>query len=477
MVEQGLAVGIIAAQSIGEPGTQLTMRTFHIGGTAIDVRGRERDTREARRHGRSTRTCNEVTNDDGVLITLKRNGEVAILDDKGRETREVQDPYGRSDPSGQRRRQGPRGQPARAAGTRTRTPILAGEKGVRSATRTSRSARPSARRSTASAGKTGGAVVIEHKGDLHPQIVIEDADGKILDFHHLPAKARIEVRTARPSSRSDDRASAARMWPVRPGHHRWSAAGHRRSSRLEAPRTRPSWPRSRASVETPRRSPQGQDDHPRITARRLEIDHHVPQDKHLLVHDATTSSKPAIPLIDGRWPTAGKTIQGEETPVFNHARCGAERVPSSDVPIVTSTSKCFLKSVHAEQDTGEEARRHPLLPEEVVDRRTFRRINTETQGKVRISDAGDTNLVVGDLSVRRPIVVKEANALADADGKAVELPRPRPRPAGDRPRHCCWASPRPRCSPNRSSLEAVLWETRRCSAQGPSRVRWMNSRV
>ena len=53
-------------------------------------------------------------------------------------------------------------------------------------------------------------VVIEHKGEMHPRIVIEDADGKILDFHYLPAKARIEV-TEGPNhrSRADARSPAA----------------------------------------------------------------------------------------------------------------------------------------------------------------------------------------------------------------------------------------------------------------------------
>ena len=51
LVELGLAVGVIAAQSIGEPGTQLTMRTFHIGGTASRVSRAVDARREARRHG------------------------------------------------------------------------------------------------------------------------------------------------------------------------------------------------------------------------------------------------------------------------------------------------------------------------------------------------------------------------------------------------------------------------------------------
>src|SRR5690606_916371 len=47
---------------------------------------------------------------------------------------------------------------------------------------------------SAGAAAGGALVVIEHKGEMHPRIVIEDETGKILDFHYLPAKARIEVK-------------------------------------------------------------------------------------------------------------------------------------------------------------------------------------------------------------------------------------------------------------------------------------------
>ena len=60
LVEQGLAVGIIAAQSIGEPGTQLTMRTFHIGGTATPRRRGERDPGDALRHASSSSNLTPV---------------------------------------------------------------------------------------------------------------------------------------------------------------------------------------------------------------------------------------------------------------------------------------------------------------------------------------------------------------------------------------------------------------------------------
>jgi DNA-directed RNA polymerase subunit beta' len=84
MVELGEAVGVIAAQSIGEPGTQLTMRTFHIGGTASRVS--EQSTLESKNAG-IVRFLNLATveNKDGDLVAINRNGLLVIQDPKGRE--------------------------------------------------------------------------------------------------------------------------------------------------------------------------------------------------------------------------------------------------------------------------------------------------------------------------------------------------------------------------------------------------------
>jgi len=83
-MEIGEAVGIIAAQSIGEPGTQLTMRTFHIGGTAR--RRIEQTSISAKSPGRiKFINLNAVRNIKGNLVVMNRNGELAILSDQGHE--------------------------------------------------------------------------------------------------------------------------------------------------------------------------------------------------------------------------------------------------------------------------------------------------------------------------------------------------------------------------------------------------------
>jgi DNA-directed RNA polymerase subunit beta' len=84
MVNIGEAVGIIAAQSIGEPGTQLTMRTFHIGGTAS--RRAEQTALQPRNDGRvKFLNLSTVRSKSGDLVVMNRNGELAITDESGRE--------------------------------------------------------------------------------------------------------------------------------------------------------------------------------------------------------------------------------------------------------------------------------------------------------------------------------------------------------------------------------------------------------
>jgi DNA-directed RNA polymerase subunit beta' len=84
-VNIGEATGIIAAQSIGEPGTQLTMRTFHIGGAA--ARGKiEANKLETRTEGTvNVRNANLVRRQDGTLVVMNRHGELIVMDDTGRE--------------------------------------------------------------------------------------------------------------------------------------------------------------------------------------------------------------------------------------------------------------------------------------------------------------------------------------------------------------------------------------------------------
>src|SRR5690349_11308239 len=94
LVNVGEAVGVIAAQSIGEPGTQLTMRTFHIGGAAS--RAAIASSVEAKSNGviGFNSTMRYVTNGKGELVVIARSGEIVIHDEHGRERERHKVPYG-----------------------------------------------------------------------------------------------------------------------------------------------------------------------------------------------------------------------------------------------------------------------------------------------------------------------------------------------------------------------------------------------
>ncbi|KAF0245808.1 MAG: DNA-directed RNA polymerase subunit [Planctomycetota bacterium] len=188
IVEEGLAAGIIAAQSIGEPGTQLTMRTFHIGGVASKTL--EESQIVAKTNGTIRYSGIRVAKArTGEFIVLNRNGEVLINDDKDREIEKYTIPAGAGIKveDGAKIKKGAllvRWDPHNI-------PILAEKDGVvhyediekGKTMKEEIDAKSGVRRK----------VIIEHKGDLHPQVVIKDKAGNILGSYVVPEKAFIEV--------------------------------------------------------------------------------------------------------------------------------------------------------------------------------------------------------------------------------------------------------------------------------------------
>ena len=189
LVELGLAVGIIAAQSIGEPGTQLTMRTFHVGGTA----SRSVEESEIRcKFAGFVRFHNlrVVSNDRGEKVVLNRNGEMLILDQKEREIERHSVPAGavlffeEGDKVKKRAvlcRWDPHNIPilSERGGNVRFEEIVAGK---------------TMKEEVDPVSGVRRMVIVEHKGDLHPQIVIEDENGNPVSFYPIPEKAHIEVR-------------------------------------------------------------------------------------------------------------------------------------------------------------------------------------------------------------------------------------------------------------------------------------------
>ena len=190
LVEIGTAVGIIAAQSIGEPGTQLTMRTFHIGGTAQAVVA----TPEIVTHHAGVISYEDdlrvIRNDDGQNIVLNKNGALVIRDANGRELERVTLQIGTALQSDD----GAEVTPGTiiAIWDPHSVPVLAEKAGIVSfhdfvedvSVQTDRDA------------QTGlqTLVVMESRETLHPQIIISDpATDSVLGYYHIPVGAHVMV--------------------------------------------------------------------------------------------------------------------------------------------------------------------------------------------------------------------------------------------------------------------------------------------
>ncbi|MGL6123569.1 MAG: DNA-directed RNA polymerase subunit beta' [Shewanella sp.] len=93
IINHGEAIGVVAAQSIGEPGTQLTMRTFHIGGAASRASA-ENNVQVKNSGSLKLHNAKHVTNSDGKLVIVSRSSELAVIDELGREKERYKVPYG-----------------------------------------------------------------------------------------------------------------------------------------------------------------------------------------------------------------------------------------------------------------------------------------------------------------------------------------------------------------------------------------------
>jgi DNA-directed RNA polymerase subunit beta' len=189
-IDLGESVGIIAAQSIGEPGTQLTMRTFHIGGTAAAVFKQPQIVakHEGRLRYEDLRTVRAT---DGSWIVLNKNGVISIYDDHGREL-ERHSPVIGAEVSVEDGGRVKKGQPF-VKWDPYNVPILSEQAGtiefrdfIEGVT---------IRREMDEATGLEGTVVMEHKEDLHPQIVLREPGAKeMVGCYTIPAGAHVMVK-------------------------------------------------------------------------------------------------------------------------------------------------------------------------------------------------------------------------------------------------------------------------------------------
>ncbi|MBI2826351.1 MAG: DNA-directed RNA polymerase subunit beta' [Planctomycetia bacterium] len=417
LVEAGMAVGIIAAQSIGEPGTQLTMRTFHIGGTA--ARAVEESEIRAKKQGIAKFTrLKVVRNDEGQQVVLTRNGEISLLDPKGRELEKYEVPAGANllvddnqevQPGVILCQWDPHSIPilAEVSGKVRYEDVIEGE--------TMRAERdPSGHQRR---------MIMEHKGDLHPQVVLEDPSGKILDFYYLPEKAHIEVNEG-------DQISAGTLLAKTPrevsGTQDITGGLPRVTEIFEA--RKPKDPAVIAEVDglvellgEKRRGKRT------IIVRSesgIEREHLVSHGKHLRVH-ASDFVRAGEALVDGPLvPHDILRISGEEAVQHYLVReiqnvYRSQRVDIDDKHIEIIVAQ-MLRKVRIESvgDTG-------LLPGSVMDRFEFRAVNQNLTTCVKITEKGDSDFAPGSIVPKDAL--EQVNAQIEAlGGDSAKGTRPKP---------------------------------------------------
>ena len=404
LVEQGASVGIVAAQSIGEPGTQLTLRTFHTGGVAerAILEREQRATHSGKLQYRDINAV-EIEQEEGTkaIVALKRNGEIAIIDAKDRELDRFKVPYGATVLVNDGRkvkvgaslfRWDPHRTPilAEVAGLIRFVDIIVGETiGIEEERK----------------GQAGKPVVIEHKGDKHPQIIIENADGKILDVHYLPAGARIEVVEGQ-------QVQAGQLLAHQPratgGTQDITGGLPRVTEVFEARKPKDPAAMAEISGRVELRSDKRKGKMTIIIRSEsgMEKEHHVPRDRHLNVHTGDFAEA-GDALTDGPLvPHDILRIKGEEalqryltTEIQNVYRSQNVNINDKHIEIICSQ---MMRKVEIET-VGDS----PFLPGEVVDKFVFRKENEKLTQSVKITDVGDA----ADLRLGQIIDKKELTAI------------------------------------------------------------------
>jgi DNA-directed RNA polymerase subunit beta' len=417
LVEEGMAVGIIAAQSIGEPGTQLTMRTFHIGG--VGQRAIEESESKAKRAGtvRFTR-LRTVQNEQGEQVVLARNGEIAIVDAKGAELEKFDIPAGAilKVKENDEIKAGtvlvqwdPHSIPilSESAGKVRYEDVIEGE-----TLRVEKDPSGHTRR-----------MVMEHKGVYHPQVVLEDDAGKILDFYYLPEKAYIEVAPG-------EKVAAGHILAKTPreasGTQDITGGLPRVTEIFEA--RKPKDPAIMAEidgkVELLGEKRRGKRTIVVKNESGIEREHLVTHGKHLRVH-AGDYVKAGEALVDGPLvPHDILRISGEEEvqrylvrEIQNVYR--SQRVDIDDKHIEIIVSQMLRKvKIETVGDTN-------LLPGSVLDRFEFRQANERLADCVKITDKGDSEFAVGSV-VPKDVLAQTNSQIETLGGAPAKGTKPKP---------------------------------------------------
>jgi DNA-directed RNA polymerase subunit beta' len=417
LVEEGMAVGIIAAQSIGEPGTQLTMRTFHIGGT-VNTSVEESQTK-AKKDGivKFTR-MRWVPNEQGQNVVLTRNGEISLLDSKGRELEKYDVPQGAilKVEENQAVKAGqvlcewdPHSVPilSEVSGKVRFDDIVEGE-----TLRVEKDPSGNLRRT-----------IMEHKGDLHPQIVIEGPDGRTLDVYYLPERAHIMVEEGKPVTAGTVLAKtpreAAGITDITGGLPRVTEIFEAR---------KPKDPAVMAEIDGVVEILQEKRRGKRTIIVRsesgIEREHLVPHGKRFLVHSGDYV-KAGDALVDGPLvPHDILRISGEEALQQYLLReiqsvYRSQRVDINDKHIEIIIARMLRKvKIESAGDTN-------LLPGLVMDRFDFRQVNANLAKCLKITHKGDSDYAEGAIVPREAFeqTCAQIEALGGTPPKGVK-PKP-----------------------------------------------------
>ncbi|MGE3775705.1 MAG: DNA-directed RNA polymerase subunit beta' [Pirellulaceae bacterium] len=417
MVEEGMAVGIIAAQSIGEPGTQLTMRTFHIGGTVSTVV--EESETKAKKGGivKFTR-MRVVKTEEGNTIVLTRNGEISLLDPKGRELEKYDVPTGATlhvaendtvKPGQILCQWNPHSIPilAEVSGKVRYEDVVEGE-----TMRLEKDTSGNARR-----------LIVDHKGELHPQVVLEDADGKPLDVYFLPERAHIVVEEGQQISAGTVLAETPReasgITDITGGLPRVTEIFEARKPKDPAVIAEVD-----GTVEILGEKRRGKRTMVVRSESGIEREHLVPHGKRFLVHSGDFV-KAGQALVDGPLvPHDILRISGEEAVqqyLLHEIQSvyRSQRVDINDKHIEIIVAR-MLRKVRIENpgDTN-------LLPGSDMDRFEFRKVNQELTKCVKIADKGDSSFEVGTI-VPKETFEQENAQIQSLGGTSAKASRPKP---------------------------------------------------
>lgn len=197
IVELGEAIGIIAAQSIGEPGTQLTMRTFHIGGTAYRVVAQSFV--KAKNKGIVKYHNLRVVKKEKGYVVLNRNGQISINDEAGRELERYPVPHGAILTIEENKKVSK--DEVFVKWDPYTLPILTEVTGIvqYEDIKEGITMREEVDPDTGLTDR----VVIEHKGEYHPQLIISDNKDEVLAIYPIPAGAHIVVKDGQKVSAGD----------------------------------------------------------------------------------------------------------------------------------------------------------------------------------------------------------------------------------------------------------------------------------